>query len=129
MSEPLVFVDTSEVREGKLEELKTVIKDLAEFVRVNEPRPILYNVYLSEDGTRMTVIQAHPDSASMEYHMKLAGPVFTRFVELIKMSSLDVYGAPSDELREQMRQKALMLGAGGLTVHELAGGFERLGAS
>ncbi len=129
MSEPLVFVDTSEVREGKLEELKTVIKDLAEFVRVNEPRPILYNVYLSEDGTRMTVIQAHPDSASMEYHMKLAGPVFTRFVELIKMSSMDVYGAPSDELREQMRQKALMLGAGGLTVHELAGGFERLGAS
>ena len=129
MSEPLVFVDTSEVREGKLEELKTVIKDLAEFVRVNEPRPILYNVYLSEDGTRMTVIQAHPDSASMQYHMKLAGPVFTRFVELIKMSSMDVYGAPSDELREQMRQKALMLGAGGLTVHELAGGFERLGAS
>ncbi len=129
MSEPLVFVDTSEVREGKLEELKTVIKDLAEFVRVNEPRPILYNVYLSEDGTRMTVIQAHPDSASMQYHMKLAGPVFTRFVELIRMSSMDVYGAPSDELREQMRQKALMLGAGGLTVHELAGGFVRLGAS
>jgi hypothetical protein len=129
MSEPLVFVDTSEVREGKLDELKTVINDLAEFVRVNEPRPILYNVYLSEDGTRMTVIQAHPDSASMQYHMKLAGPVFTRFVELIRMSSMDVYGAPSDELREQMRQKALMLGAGGLTVHELAGGFVRLGAS
>jgi quinol monooxygenase YgiN len=128
MSE-LVFVDTSEVRKGKLEELKTAISGLAEFVRANEPGPILYNVYLTEDGTRMTVIQAHPDSASMEYHMKVAGPTFTKFVDLIKMSSMDVYGAPSVQLREQMRQKAVMLGAGGLTVHEFAGGFARLGTS
>lgn len=40
MAEPLVFVDNSEVREGKLEELKTAIKDLAKFARANEPRPV-----------------------------------------------------------------------------------------
>ncbi len=39
VSEPVVSVDCSEVREGKLEELKTAIKELVGFVEANEPQP------------------------------------------------------------------------------------------
>jgi hypothetical protein len=38
MSGPLIYVDTSEVREGALEELKGAITELAEFIDANEPR-------------------------------------------------------------------------------------------
>jgi quinol monooxygenase YgiN len=72
MSEPIVYIDTSEIREGKLEELKTAINELVKFVEANEPRLIGYNVYLKEAGTRMTVIHVHPNSASLELHMKVA---------------------------------------------------------
>ena len=75
MYELVVSVDCSEVREGRLEELKTAIKELVEFVDATEPQPIAYNVYFSDDGTRMTVLQVHPNSGSMEFHMEVAGPV------------------------------------------------------
>jgi hypothetical protein len=127
MSEPIVFVDSSEIREGKLKELKTAIHDLVEFVESNEPRPIAYNVYLNESGTRMTVVQVHPDSASMEFHMKVAGSAFRKFVELIRLSTMDIYGKPSDDLLEQMRQKVQMLGSATVVVHEQHAGFARFG--
>ena len=37
MSQPLVYVDTSLVREGALEKLKGAIQELAEFIEANEP--------------------------------------------------------------------------------------------
>jgi hypothetical protein len=52
MSEPILYVDTSEIREGKLEELKTAMNELVEFVETNEPGLIAYNVYLNEDGSQ-----------------------------------------------------------------------------
>jgi hypothetical protein len=62
MAEAIVYVDTSEVRQGALEDLKAAIKDLADFVEANEPRIIAYNVYLSQDGTQINVVHIHPDS-------------------------------------------------------------------
>ena len=127
MSKPIVAIDTSVILEGKLAELETAIHGLAAFVESNEPRPISYNVYLKEDRTRMTVVQVHPDSASMEFHMNMAGPVFAKFEELIKLSTMDVFGEPSDHLLEQIRQKVRMLGDAMVSVHELHAGFDRFG--
>ena len=76
MSQPLVYVDTSAVREGALEQLKHAIGELANFVEENEPQLISYNVYFSEDGTQMSVVHVHADSASLDYHMDVAGPRF-----------------------------------------------------
>ena len=125
MSGPIVVIDSSEVRPGKLDELKTVITELVEFVESNESRPIVYSVYLNEGGTLMTVIQVHPDSASMEFHMKAAGPIFAKFVELIRLSRMDIYGSPSQELLEQLRHKARMRGTAGTVEHDLCAGFVR----
>ena len=47
MSEPIVYVDTSEIRAGKLEELKSVMNELVKFVETSEPSLIAYNVYLT----------------------------------------------------------------------------------
>lgn len=129
MSEPIVIIDSSEVREGKLDDLKAAMKELVEFALAKEPRMIAYNVYLSEDGNRVTVLQVHPDSASAEFHMNVAGPAFAKFVEFIKMSGIDVYGRPSHDLQERLRLKAKMLGSGTVAVHELHAGFSRFGVA
>ena len=94
----IVYVDTSDVREGALEELKAGMKELVEFVEANEPLLLAYNVYFSDDGARMTVVQVHSDSPSLEYHMEIAGPVFRRFVELVTLKSIHIYGEPSEKL-------------------------------
>ena len=38
MSQPIVYVDTSEVRPGRLAELKVARNDMARFVQANEPQ-------------------------------------------------------------------------------------------
>jgi quinol monooxygenase YgiN len=125
MSDQIIVVDTSEICEGKLEELKTALTELVEFVEANEADPIAYNIYFDEDGTRMTVVQIHPSSASMEFHMDVAGSVFAKFTELVKLSRVDFYGKPSNALLEQMRRKAQLLGNAPVVVHELHAGFAR----
>jgi hypothetical protein len=127
VSEDLVVIDSSAVREGKLEELKAAIIDLVGFVESNEPRPLAYNVYLNEGGTRMTVVQVHPDSASMEFHMEVVGSAFPTFADLIELSTMDVYGEPSAGLLGQLRQKVQMLGNATVAVHDRHAGFARFG--
>ena len=126
MSEPLISLDTSLIRDDRLDELKEAVTELVEFVRSNEPRPIAYEIYFDEAGSRMTVVQIHPDSASMEYHMTIAGPAFAGFAELITLSTLDVYGNPSEELLELLRRKVQMLGDATVIVHDLQAGFARI---
>lgn len=125
MSRPLVYVDTSEVREGALEELKTAIGELADFVEKNEPQLISYNVYFNDDGSRMTVMHVHPDSASLDYHMDVAGPRFARFADLLTLSSSYIYGEPSPKAVRQLREKVQLLGSGDLIVHSPHAGFSR----
>jgi hypothetical protein len=106
VSELIVYIDTSEIREGALEELKRAMNELVKFVEANEPRLIAYNVYIKEDGSRMTVVHVHRASASLEFHMKVAGPAFPKFAQFIELLTIDVYGKLSDDLLEQVRQKA-----------------------
>jgi len=124
-SEPIIVVDSSKVLEGKLEEVKTAIGELAAFVEAHEPRAVAYQIHLTPDGGRMTVIQVHLDSASMEFHMRTAGPAFAQFERLIELSTLDIYGKPSDTLLEQLQEKARKLGPATVTEHPRQAGFAR----
>jgi quinol monooxygenase YgiN len=124
--ELIISLDTSLIRVGRLDELKRAVAELVEFVRSNEPRPIVYEVYVDNTESRMTVVQVHPDSASMEYHMTVAGPAFAGFADLVTLSTLDVYGKPSEELLELLRRKVQLLGEATVTVHDLQAGFARI---
>jgi len=127
MSEPIVYIDRSAILEGKFEELKPAIDDLVALIESEEPGLIAYNVYLNEEATEMTVIHVHPDSASLERHMKVAGPAFPKLVGLISLLTIEVFGKPSDVLLDLLFQKARLLGDGTVVVHEPLAGFARFG--
>lgn len=78
-----------------------------------------------EGRTRMTVVQVHPDSPSMEFHMEVAGSAFPKFAGLIELSTMDVYGEPSDGVLGRLRQKVQMLGSATVAVHDRHAGFAR----
>jgi quinol monooxygenase YgiN len=128
-SDVILYLDTSDVREGALEALKAALHRLVDFVEANEPRLIAYNVYLSEDGRRLTVVSVHPDSASLEHHMEVAGPLFRRFVDLVTLNSIHIYGEPSEKVLEQSNEKARLLGRGAVVVQSLHAGFTRSATS
>jgi hypothetical protein len=126
VSGPLLYIDTSEVREGALEELKDAIEELVEFVDANVPQVLAYNVYLSEDGREMTVVHLHVDAASLEHHLEIGAPAFRKLADLLTLSSIRVYGDPSEKALTLLRDKARSLGSGDVIVHHPHAGFSRL---
>ena len=128
MSQPLIYIDTSDVREGGLEELKSAIGDLTDFVESHEPQIVSYAVYFSHDGRQMTVVHVHADSDSLDYHMDVAGPRFERFADLLTLSSIHIFGEPSAKAMRQLDEKVRLLGTGEVTVHPPHTGFGRFGA-
>jgi hypothetical protein len=127
-SSSILVVDSSEIVEGKLDEVKAGVEDLVAFVEANEAEPLAYDIYFDLMDTQMRVVQIHPDSASLERHLTVAGPVFRRFADLVTLGRVDVYGKASEAALEQIREKAQLLGNAPVAVHELHAGFSRFTA-
>ncbi|MGH7628442.1 MAG: hypothetical protein ACREOF_03475 [Gemmatimonadales bacterium] len=57
--------------------------------------------------------------------MKVAGPKFREFTDLIKLSTIEVYGQVSERMLQRLREKAELLGSASVLVHEQYVGFGR----
>jgi hypothetical protein len=108
MSAPFIFIGTHAIKEGQLEAYIEYFREFAERVKEQEPRLICFEGYVNEEGTRMTVVQVHPDPESMEFHMqtigKHIGEAYERFLD--RTERIDVYGVPRGGVVEMMKQLA-----------------------
>jgi hypothetical protein len=125
MGDPLVYIDTSAIGPGMLDRVMAALDDLVAFIEANEPQLMAYGAYVNDEGTEMTVFHVHVDSASLEVHLDVAGPAFRPFVGLVTLSSIDVFGAPSERALDQLREKVRLLGTGDVRVHPPLAGFFR----
>lgn len=99
MDEPLIFISRWRVREGKLEDLMRYYKEILRIVEANEPQLIAFHGFVNEDGTEMTSIQIHPDSASQEFHMQVLrdnwDESFSEYAQMLEGISFEYYGTPA----------------------------------
>lgn len=123
-AELIVYVDHSDILEGRLEDLKEGIRRVVDFIEAREPQLIAYGFHLDEAAGLMTVTAVHPDSASLEVHLEIGREEFRKLGEMIRLRRVEVYGTISDQAREMLEQKVQMLG-GKVTVTERFGGFAR----
>ncbi len=115
-SEPIVYIDRSEIRNGSIEELKAGVQRLVEFIHAREPQLISYGFYIDEEAAKMTVVAVHPDSASLELHMDIGSGEFRKLAHLLTLTAIECYGRPSEGALEQLRNKAAALGDGGTVI-------------
>jgi hypothetical protein len=115
-SEPIVYIDHSDIREGSFEELEAGVRRLADFIDAREPQLIAYGFYIDEEAAKMTVVAIHPDSASLELHLDIGGAEFRKLAHLLTLTAIECYSRPSENALEQLRQKADSLGDGGTVV-------------
>ena len=127
MPEPLIFISTSTIKEGKLEGYEAYTREIVELVQANEPRLFAYSTYLSEDRTKATTVQIHPDAESMMFHMQLMRERIESAYEYIDPESVTFCGQLNDQALEMASQIA---GSGvSLSVKpQVLGGFTRLGS-
>ena len=126
MSEPFIFISHSKIREGKLEEFRSYVRDIAKMVETQEPRVIGFHAYANDDGTEVTGVQIHPDAASMESHMKLLRDKIGQSMQLLETSRIEIFGAASPGILAMMKQMANVP----ITVRpDHVGGFTRSNAT
>ncbi|HJP65575.1 MAG TPA: antibiotic biosynthesis monooxygenase [Actinomycetota bacterium] len=103
MSEPLIVMLSYSIKPGKEEEARKRIAELVDFVETNEPRMIAFHVYLDQEGKSASIVQVHPDSASMEFHMQLNAKHFATAVDWLDTSFGQQYLGPiSDALAAEI---------------------------
>ena len=71
-SAPLIFVATNRLKPGQFDAERRRAPGLVEFVEQNEPQLIAFDEYVNDDGTEVTVVQVHPDAASMQHHLGIS---------------------------------------------------------
>jgi len=103
VSGPLIYVGTYTIKPGSEEEARRRLAELVDFVETNEPRMIAFNTYLDRDGNTVSIVQVHPDSASMEFHMQVNAKHFaTAFDWLDTSMSGQYFGPVSDALAAEL---------------------------
>jgi hypothetical protein len=115
-SEPIVYIDHSDIREGSLDELKAGVRRLVELIDAQEPRLLAYGFYIDDAAGQMTVVAVHPDSASLELHIDIGSGEFRKLAHLLTLTAIECYGRPSERALDQLRRKAEMLGNGGTVI-------------
>jgi len=90
---------------------------------------IAFNEYANEAGDEVTVVQIHPDIASMESHMGIVSErAQEAYAETLDATvRVQVFGQPSDAILETLRQEA----GNGVDISvngEHLGGFTRSAA-
>lgn len=100
MSAPLIYISAYRVKEGKRKQFEQYYKRIMAIVETNEPQIIAFHAFLNEDGTEMTSIQVHPDTASMDFHMQVLrenwDESFSEFSQMVELDGIRVeyYGTP-----------------------------------
>jgi quinol monooxygenase YgiN len=103
VAEPFIHIFTMTIKPEKVEEARKGIAELVEFVETNEPRMIAFHCFLDEEGTKLTVVQVHPDVASIEFHMEVNAKHFTTAFDYLESQvTAQYYGAISETLAAEL---------------------------
>ncbi|MGH2692906.1 MAG: hypothetical protein ACRDHM_10460 [Actinomycetota bacterium] len=128
MSQPFVYIGTYTIRKGKLEEAKKMLQEHVELVETNEPRLMAFNFYLDEEGSKVAVVQVHPDAASMEFHMQVISKHLANASEWLETVEIEqIYGQPYEGMVESFREYSPGTPITVLPVH--LAGFTRTNAA
>jgi hypothetical protein len=111
MSKPLIVISKFRVKKGKIEELRKYYQKILDIIEANKTQMIAFHGFLNEEGTEMTSIQIHPNSASMEYHMQVLkanwDESFSQYSQMVEGTTIDYYGDPPESalaMNEQSKQ-------------------------
>jgi hypothetical protein len=129
MPPPFIFIATNRLKPGRLDCERERVPQLVEFIEASEPRVIAFNEFVNEAGDEVTVVQVHPDAASMEAHMGIIRErAQAAYAETLDATvRIQVFGRPTEAILETLRQQA---GSGvEISVNgEHLGGFTRSAA-
>jgi quinol monooxygenase YgiN len=119
----LVYFGRHSIKQGALDEARQASKQLVEYVEANHERFLQFAISIDDASNEMTVLQVHPDEASLLLHVQLAGDKIRQAYEFLDgTTQIEIFGEPSESLVGLLTQ--MSMGAP-VTYHRPVAGFER----
>lgn len=104
MSDPIVFISHSKAKEGKLEAFRELSQEVFPVMEAQKPGTVLHYGYVNEEATEVHFVHVFPDADAMDAHMVGAADRVGKANEFIETYEFEIYGTPSDETLEMLRQ-------------------------
>lgn len=90
------------VEDGKIEECKKLILEMSRMVEINEPDTLTYQIYFDKAETKCIVHESYTNSEAAIAHAANMQRNCQRFFSLSKVSRVEIYGKPSDEVQKAL---------------------------
>jgi quinol monooxygenase YgiN len=126
MTSPFVFIATSPIKPGHLEQERLSTPVLVRSMQASEPSMISFHVFVNEAGTEVSTVQVYADAAAMEFHMTVSGPQLAEAYSQTRgaATSIQVFGEPTAGIEEMLARQAAD-GCRVEVVRASLGGFTR----
>ena len=131
MTEPVVYVSTWRIKEGKFEEYRRFYAELVKIVDEKEPRVAAFLAFANEELTQITNVHVHPDSETLDRHMEVIGETMgllpddlTAMTHHLEPVGVEVFGTPGGKAAE-MDKGLADAGVPFTTKPRYLGGFTR----
>ena len=90
------------IKEGKLEDFKSIVSTMVGITNLNEPNTLGYEYHINEDGTECHLLETFKDSDAFMVHLGNVGHLFDTLFESATMTRAKIYGSPSTELQQAL---------------------------
>lgn len=91
------------IKTGKLDELKALIREMADASHANEPGTLVYEWTVGDDGTTAAVHERYADSDAALRHLASFNENFAdRLMALVEPAGMTVCGSPSAALVKEL---------------------------
>jgi hypothetical protein len=125
MTDAIVFISHSKVKDGMLEEAKRFVAQMTAALVETKPGTVVLLTYADEDGTQIHTVHVFPDAAAMDAHLEgvreRAGAAFA-FIDTV---GYEIFGMPNGSTVETMRHFAEQLGVPLIIRPHLVAGYVR----
>ncbi|SFB21123.1 Antibiotic biosynthesis monooxygenase [Collimonas sp. OK607] len=102
MDNDLFWLFTLNVKPGKFDEFKRLVSDVVAATR-KEPGTLAYQYAANEDQTIVHIYERYRDSEAFVTHVEQAFAEYAeRFLSLVSVESLIVYGVPNAQARKAL---------------------------
>ena len=126
MSENIFFVVELEVGAERVDELRSILDEMAAIAERDEPGTLAYEWFLTKDGAACSIYERYANSAAAVDHSHTFPPELVQRAMAFLPTRLTAYGRLSDEIRSQ-RIEPLLAAVTGIefVALEPGGGFSR----
>src|SRR3984893_15015057 len=108
MPGPFIFIATNRLRDGRFGAEQQRVPGVPRFSEEKCARSFAGNEYGNEDHSEVTVVQGHPDAASLEFHMGIIGDrAREAYAQTLEATTgIQVFGTPTGNILRMLQQQA-----------------------